>query len=455
MASDKDNPFGDPGDSERTVIRPRPGVGRGAPAAPPPQPAQPMQSPPPRAAGTAAPPFAAATGSLPIELPGPGINPVVDAAATLLALATRLRRARQPQNIGGLRERVIAELKVFEQKIRAQSLPTNLIRAAHYAVCVTIDDIVLNSPWGSQSLWTQQSLLSTFHTDVAGGDRFFDVLGSLQSDPAKNISVLELFFVCLSLGFEGRYRVHPRGASELARIQENLYHVVHQFRGETERELSPHWQGIPAPHRSIASLVPTWVVAVVALVALLIVYMGLSFALSDSSDPVFEELAKLPPLPGVTTAVAAPTPPPAPVKSAFLAQEVAAGLCTVQETPQAYTVTLRATGMFASGSATVEPRYVDALQRIGAEIEKEPGQVQVIGHSDNVPIRTIQFPSNFALSEARAKAAAGLIASRLTSPDRVTAQGRGDTEPVDSNATPAGREANRRIEVILIKAPKA
>ena len=109
----------------------------------------------------------------------------------------------------------------------------------------------------------------------------------------------------------------------------------------------------------------------------------------------------------------------------------------------------------SSGSATVEPRYVDALQRIGSEIEKEPGTVQVIGHSDNVPIRTIQFPSNFALSEARAKAAAAIIASRLSAPKRVTAEGRGDTEPVDTNATPAGREANRRIEIILVKAPKA
>jgi type VI secretion system protein ImpK len=449
MASDKDNPFDDTGDSERTVIRPRPGVARGVPVAPPPPPQA------PRAAAAAAPSFTPAPGSLPRELPEFGVNPVVDAAATLLALATRLRRARQPQNVAALRERVIAELKVFEQKIRAQSLPTNLVRAAHYAVCATIDDIVLNSPWGSQSLWSQQSLLSTFHVDVAGGDRFFEMLASLQSDPAKNIAVLELLFVCLSLGFEGRYRVHPRGASELARVQENLYHLIRQYRGETEHELSPHWQGIPAPHRSVASLVPSWVIAVVAAVALLVVYMGLSFALSDVSDPVFEELATLPPLAGVTVAVAAPTPPPASVQSTFLAREVAEGLCTVKETAQSYLVTLRATGMFASGSATLEPRYVDALGRIGDQIEKEPGQVQVIGHTDNVPIRTIRFPSNFALSEARAKAAAALISSRLTSPNRVAAQGRGDTEPVNSNATPAGREANRRIEIILTKAPKA
>lgn len=450
MVSDQDNPFGDPGDSERTVIRPRPGVARG-PASQPPQAQQAGQ---PRTGSAAPPSFPGTPSHVLRDLPGLGVNPVVDAAATLLALATRLRRARQPQNIVALRERVISELKVFEQKIRAQSLATTLVRAAHYVVCATIDDIVLNSPWGSQSLWTAQSLLSTFHTDVAGGDRFFDVLASLESDPAKNIAELELMFVCLSLGFEGRYRIHPRGASELARVQDNLYRVIRQYRGEAERELSPHWEGVPAPHRSLASLVPSWVVALVAAVALLIVYMGLSFALSNASDPVFEELAKLPPLRGVTAAVAAPTPPRAPVKSTFLAQEVAQGLCTVQETPQAYTVTLRATGMFTSGSATVEPRYVDALQRIGAEIEKEPGKMQVIGHTDNVPIRTLQFPSNFALSEARAKAAATLIASKLSAPDRVTAEGRADTEPVASNATPAGREANRRIEIILIKAPK-
>jgi type VI secretion system protein ImpK len=435
MARDKDNPFGGSGDGERTVIRPSPGR-RGAT---PPRPA--AESPRSAAA-------------LPAELPGSGINPVIDAAAVLLALATRLRRARQPQDIAALHARVVAELKLLEQRFRALALPPTQLRGAHYAICAMIDDILLNTPWGSQSLWSSQSLLSTFHTDVAGGDRFFEVLSTLQSDPGTNIDVLELMYVCLALGFEGRYRVHPRGSTELARIQEGLHRLIRQIRGEAERELSPHWEGVPAPHRSIASSVPSWVVALVAAVALLVVYMGLSFALSDASDPVFAALAKLPPRPGVMTAAVGP-PPAAPVRPGFLAREVAEGICTVKETTQSFTVTLHATGMFASGSATVEPRYVEILQRIGNEIEKEPGKVLVVGHTDNVPIRTIRFPSNFALSETRAKAAADIIAARLSTADRIVAEGRADTEPVDTNATPAGREANRRIEVIVVKAPKA
>ncbi len=449
MGNDKDNPFADPGDGERTVIRPSPGRRPAAPQSAAPQPAAPRPAPPP-------PERPAALESEPIALPGEGINPVVGAASVLLALAPPLRRATQAQNVADLRQRIIAELKTFERKIRALSLPANALRGAHYAVCATIDDIVLNTPWGSHSLWTSQSLVSTFHNEVTGGERFFDILDALQADPGRNIDVLELMYVCLALGFEGKYRIGPRGLTELARLQEGLYRQIRQVRGEFERELSPSWRGVPAPHRTLASSLPVWVVAVVAGVAVLVIYMGLSFALGAASDPVFSALAQLPPRDGVTVANAAPPPPPvSPPKPKFLAPEVAAGLVTVQETDQKIVVTLRSTGMFPSGSATIEPRYVDLLRRIGDEIEKETGRVLVLGHTDNVPIRTIRFPSNFELSLARAKAAAAIIGTRLTKPDRVSAEGRADADPVQPNTTPSGREANRRIEIVIVKGPKA
>jgi type VI secretion system protein ImpK len=75
--------------------------------------------------------------------------------------------------------------------------------------------------------------------------------------------------------------------------------------------------------------------------------------------------------------------------------------------------------------------------------------VLVIGHSDNQPIRTVAFPSNFALSAARAEAAKAAILRGLGDASRLTAEGRADSEPVASNATADGREANRRIEVLL------
>jgi type VI secretion system protein ImpK len=77
-----------------------------------------------------------------------------------------------------------------------------------------------------------------------------------------------------------------------------------------------------------------------------------------------------------------------------------------------------------------------------------PGQVDVIGHSDNVPIRTFRFPSNWELSRARAESVARLLAAGI-GPARVRADGRGDSEPVAANDTPQGRAKNRRVEITL------
>ena len=75
--------------------------------------------------------------------------------------------------------------------------------------------------------------------------------------------------------------------------------------------------------------------------------------------------------------------------------------------------------------------------------------MQVIGYTDNQPIRSVQFPSNFQLSASRAKAAAAINAHGIGSPSRISTEGRADADPIANNATPEGREENRRIEVVL------
>ncbi|WP_237217219.1 type VI secretion system protein TssL, long form, partial [Falsiroseomonas oryziterrae] len=156
-----------------------------------------------------------------------------------------------------------------------------------------------------------------------------------------------------------------------------------------------------------------------------------------------------------------PAPPPAvpPAPStvdklrAFLAPEIQQGLVTVEGTDAAPLVRIRNRGMFPSGSATLNPAFQPLMARIGEALREElrlgPGSVLVIGHSDNQPIRTVAFPSNFALSAARAEAARVALLRTLGNPSAISSEGRADTEPVADNATPEGREANRRIEVLL------
>ncbi len=201
-----DDPFAEPSDAERTMIRPRPGGVR-PPAGPPPSARPPSAAPPPAAA----------------PVPAIGANPLVAAAAPLLAAAIRIAggRGRNPDP-EQLRRGMVDEVRRFERNALATGLETRALRAARYALCATIDDLVLSTPWGAASTWSQQSLTSIFHTEVVGGDRFFDILEQMQKDLGHNGEVVELMYLCASLGFEGRYRVMPRGVAALNELRDSV-----------------------------------------------------------------------------------------------------------------------------------------------------------------------------------------------------------------------------------------
>jgi type VI secretion system protein ImpK len=151
----------------------------------------------------------------------------------------------------------------------------------------------------------------------------------------------------------------------------------------------------------------------------------------------------------------APTPPLPPEPTVldrlrkFLQPEIDQGLVEVTGTVGQPLVRITGRGMFPSGSATVNPSFKPLLDRIGLALKEEPGTVRVIGYTDDQPIRTIAFPSNFQLSTARAKEASAIIGASVGDPSRLTAEGRADADPIATNSTPEGRERNRRIEVVL------
>ena len=189
-------------------------------------------------------------------LPLVGVNPLVKAAAPLLAAAVRLRGRLNHPDPDGLRRSIAEAVRQFEQRALGTGLDTKSLRAARYALCATIDDLVLSTPWGSHSAWTAQSLTSLFHNEVSGGERFFDILEQMEKELGRHGDVVELMFLCLSLGFEGRYRVLPRGPATLAEFRDNLFRTLRQRRAEFERELSPHWRGVGSGYNPAAAAHP-------------------------------------------------------------------------------------------------------------------------------------------------------------------------------------------------------
>jgi type VI secretion system protein ImpK len=133
----------------------------------------------------------------------------------------------------------------------------------------------------------------------------------------------------------------------------------------------------------------------------------------------------------------------------FLAPEVKAGLVAVSDIDVGTLVRIRNQGVFASGSAGVDLRFAPLIDKIGLATAREKAQVRVIGYSDNQPISTPRFPSNVELSQARAQAVADALGQRLN-PSLIRAEGRGAAEPIDTNDTDKGREANRRTDIQVI-----
>ena len=105
--------------------------------------------------------------------------------------------------------------------------------------------------------------------------------------------------------------------------------------------------------------------------------------------------------------------------------------------------------MFSSGGAVVQAASLPLLERISAALRNEGGSLRVIDYTDNQPVRSVQFPSNFQLSAARANAVRAIIARGVGNQARVSAEGRAEADPIAPNITAEGREQNWRTEIVL------
>ncbi|QHD49092.1 OmpA family protein [Vreelandella aquamarina] len=107
-------------------------------------------------------------------------------------------------------------------------------------------------------------------------------------------------------------------------------------------------------------------------------------------------------------------------------------------------------GTFDSGTATVTPAFASLLQELAVLLGELTGTVSIDGHTDDVPIRTAQFRSNWDLSAMRAASVANvLVNSGAIAPGRLIIQGFAETRPLAANDTPEGRAANRRVELTI------
>ena len=224
----------------------------------------------------------------PAEVFNISFNPLVAASALLLSEVVRLKTHASAENFDALNERLNVAIKLFEHRALQEGVEGGQVMAARYVLCTVVDEAVVTTPWGNESAWSQMSLLSTFHNETFGGEKFFQLLEHLSRNPVKHLAMLELMYICLSLGFEGKYRVLPRGMLELEAIRDSLYRQIRQLRGAIPRERSPHWEGLKEGRRRLVRIVPGWLVAVATVAGLALLYAGFSWVLHEQRGTVLQ-----------------------------------------------------------------------------------------------------------------------------------------------------------------------
>ncbi|GLQ31847.1 type IVB secretion system protein IcmH/DotU [Litoribrevibacter albus] len=380
-----------------------------------------------------------------------GDNVLVDEASTLFSLIAKIRNTPKHHDVNALKRQCIELIKNYEHGLRAKSVDGEVIESARYCLCSFIDEAVLNTSWGGQSEWGAESLLSTFHNETWGGEYFYTLIQSSIANPSQHLLLLELQYLCLSLGFNGKMRVEERGAEKLEEIREQAFRAIRTQRSEHERALSPQWAENVSNRSIEQKAFPLWVLLALFGAVLLSAYMLFRYQINDYSDSVYKDLSAL--VPWVETEQKTLT-----IKDRdqsirlrqLLQTEIQRGLIEVHDLSDRIRLRINSEQLFSANNATVKEDFQPVIAKLARSLESTSGRILITAHTDDKTVFSSKYPSNWHLSLARANAVSDALASKTDLHGRLWPEGRGEAEPIAPNDTDENRRMNRRIEIDLL-----
>lgn len=220
-----------------------------------------------------------------------GLNPLVDAAAYLFSIIGKLRQVKSYRHLSKLQKELIQAINHFQEATKALGYGSEYILVSRFVLCATLDDVIANTTWGGQGQWDNYTMLTVFNQD-ANYERFFVILERIIKDPTQYIDIMELMYICLSLGFKGNYRSTEFGGGQLEQITYSLYKRIRLYRGAFSKILAPYPikgnQTKPLQNR-----IPLWAIASVTAVIILVLFIGLGYMMDTISDRAYQELTHI------------------------------------------------------------------------------------------------------------------------------------------------------------------
>lgn len=151
-------------------------------------------------------------------------NALVYTAFPLLTALKKIQYIEKCKNIDCFQKQIIYDIQIYENKALNYQCSRQNIILGRYSLCTALDEAIMKTPWGSESHWSNYSLLSQFHNETWGGERFFLLLEKAVEQPEEHKDYIELAYLILHMGFQGRY--YDQDEKCLIKIKQNLQGLI-------------------------------------------------------------------------------------------------------------------------------------------------------------------------------------------------------------------------------------
>ena len=369
-------------------------------------------------------------------------NILVEAAIPLLNKASQMKYFQSKVSTQDVLNRLKKEIEIFEETAEENGVRYETVKAARYCLCTLLDEFAAKNGWADQE-WSAHSLLVSFHNETWGGEQFFQLLDRIKQEPLKNINLIELMYYCLVLGYMGKYQVLNNGKVSIENIKKELEKIIREYGGQKKSQIL---LSTTAANNALAKrrkFIPLWILFAVSGAGILLLYSVLNWKLAQNTNDINTRINKL------SVGTVAASGESIQLIAPLLKNEIDANLLKVNEVPGRSTITILGDELFNSGSDQIIDRYYPVMASVGQALNEVKGRVVVSGFTDDQPIRSTAFPSNWHLSQGRADAVKTILTNYMQDSTRIRSEGKGAENPAVANNSAENRAKNRRVEITV------
>ena len=185
-----------------------------------------------------------------------------------------LQNRSTPTNAEEFSGKTQSFLDQFEKSAKKNNFNAEDVFDAKYAFCAAVDEAVLGSKLNIREIWERRPLQLALFGDQLAGEHFFDKLETARNGGANRINALEVFHMCLLIGFKGRYLLE--GPEKLKYLTSQLGEQIAHIKGKPAT-FAPHWAAPDSISNAIKRDIPFWVIAAVLALLGLVAYIGLDW----------------------------------------------------------------------------------------------------------------------------------------------------------------------------------